>query len=149
NYGDPVIQLARLERAPEAALGTVSPWIGQRLLTLAGLQGSLIGLSGPVAPGLLDGVDPARVGRDTIALRESMEVIARRALNWTIVPGPNAAWAKLVHPDQDEAGALAALWAQIAHICRLDETDPAAAWHERSEDLSDAARRLDAARLDA
>jgi aminopeptidase len=149
NYGDPYVQLARLERAPEDALGTVTPWVRERLLTLADLQGSLVSLSGPVAPGLLDAVDPARIGRDTVALRESMEVMARRALNWTIVPGPNAAWAKLVHPDLDEEAALEKLWEQIAHICRLDEEDPVDAWEMRSEQLSDAARRLDAAQLDS
>jgi aminopeptidase len=102
-----------------------------------------------VAPGLLDAVDPGRIGRDTVALRESMEVLARRALNWTIVPGPNRAWAKLVHPDLDDDAAYEKLWAEIAHICRLDEDDPVAAWQARSDGLAGAARRLGSAGLDA
>ena len=149
NYGDPYVQLARLERASEEALGDVIPWVRERPLKLAELQGALISLSGPVAPGLLDAVDAARIGRDTVALRESMEVLARRALNWTIVPGPNPAWAGLVHPELDPDAALAKLWDEIAHICRLDEPDPVAAWQARSDALADAARRLGAARLDA
>jgi aminopeptidase len=149
NYGDPYVQLARLERAPEEALGDVIPWVRERPLKLAELQGALISLSGPVAPGLLDAVDAARIGRDTIALRESMEVLSRRALNWTIVPGPNAAWAKLVHPELDDEAAHAKLWEEVAHICRLDEADPVAVWQARSDALSDAARRLGAAGLDA
>jgi aminopeptidase len=149
NYGDPYVQLARLERAPEDALGNVPPWVRERLLTLADLQGSLVALSGPVAPGLLDAIDPARIGRDTVALRESMEVMARRALNWTIVPGPNTAWATLVHPELDADAALAKLWEQIAHICRLDEEDPVGAWQTRSEQLGEAARRLGSAQLDS
>lgn len=149
NYGDPFVQRARLERAPEEALGTVLPWVRERPLRLAELQGALISLSGPVAPGLLDDVDPERVGRDTVALREAMEVLARRSLNWTIVPGPNPAWARLVHPELDEALALDSLWREIAHICRLDEADQEVAWRLRSEELAGAAERLGAAGLDA
>jgi aminopeptidase len=149
NYGDPYVQLARLEHAPDDALGEVIPWVRERPLKLAELQGALISLSGPVAPGLLDAVDPGRIGRDTVALRESMEVLAQRALNWTIVPGPNQAWAQLVHPDLDPERANAKLWEEIAHICRLDEGDPVAAWQARSDTLAEAARRLGAARLDA
>jgi aminopeptidase len=149
NYGDPYVQLARLERAPDEALGKVIPWVRERPLKLAELQGALISLSGPVAPGLLDTVDPGRIGRDTVALRESMEVLARRALNWTIVPGPNRAWAKLVHPDLDEDTAYEKLWDEVAHICRLDEDDPEAAWQSRSDGLAEAARRLGSADLDS
>jgi aminopeptidase len=149
NYGDPYVQLARLEHAPDDALGDVIPWVRERPLKLAELKGALISLSGPVAPGLLDAVDPARIGRDTVALRESMEVLAKRALNWTIVPGPNPAWAKLVHPALGEAAANAKLWEQIAHICRLDEADPVTAWQARSDALAAAARRLGEAQLDS
>ncbi len=116
---------------------------------LAELQGALISLSGPAAPGLLDAVDPARIGRDTVALVEWMEVIAAGSVNWTIVPGPTAAWARLVHPDLDQEAALARLWDEIAHICRLDAEDPVAAWWERSAQLIESARRLDEAALDS
>ncbi|MEO6858636.1 MAG: aminopeptidase [Solirubrobacteraceae bacterium] len=149
NYGDPYVQLARLERAPDSALGDVIPWVRERPLKLAELKGSLISLSGPVAPGLLDAVDPARIGRDTPVLREAMEVLAKRALNWTIVPGPNAAWAQLVHPELSAEAASDKLWAEIAHICRLDEEDPTAVWQARSDALAKAAARLGAAELDS
>jgi aminopeptidase len=149
NYGDAYVQLTRLERAPDDALGEVIPWVRERPQQLADLQGALISLSVPVAPGLLDAVDPARIGRDTVVLREAMEVLAKRALNWTIVPGPNAAWATLVHPELSAEEAYDKLWAEIAHICRLDEEDPTAAWQERSDALAEAAARLVAAELDS
>ncbi len=106
-------------------------------------------LSGPTAPGLLDRVDPARIGRDTVALVEWIEVLSERAVNWSIAPGPNVAWAKLVHPELDEEAALALLWEEIAHICRLDEDDPVAAWWSRSKQLTDAAARLQDVQLDS
>jgi aminopeptidase len=149
NYGDPYVQRARLEYAPEEALGSVIPWVRERPLKLAELQGSLISLSGPVAPGLLDDLDPGRIGRDTVALKEAMIVLARRALNWTIVPGPNRPWAHLVHPELAEDAALEKLWGEIAHICRLDEPDPGAAWRERSAELASAAQCLEEAALDS
>jgi aminopeptidase len=148
-YGDPYVQKARLEHAPADALGSVLPWVREKPLRLAEIQGALITLSGPVAPGLLDDVDPSRIGRDAVALKEGMLVLTRRALNWTIVPGPNAAWARLVHPELDEPEALERLWTEIAHVCRLDEPDPVTAWRERSDELAGAAARLDGARLDS
>jgi aminopeptidase len=83
-----------------------------------------------------------------VGLKEATQVLAQRALNWTIVPGPNAAWARLVHPQLKESEALARLWEEVSSICRLDEEDPVAAWWARSEQLAEAARRLEAARLD-
>ena len=149
HYADPYVQRARLQHAPEESLGEVIPWVRQRPGQLAEMQGALISLSGPAAPGLLDDIEPARIGRDTVALMEWAKVIDEASVNWTIVPGPNPAWAKLVFPELEEPDAVAELWKQIGHICRLDEPDPLAAWWERSAELARAAGRLDAAQLDA
>ncbi|HXO09741.1 MAG TPA: aminopeptidase [Solirubrobacteraceae bacterium] len=149
HYADPYVQLVRLEHAPDEALGSVIPWVRERPRQLAEMKGSLIQLSGPSAPGLLDRVDPERIGRDTVPIVEWVQVISERAVNWTIVPGPSGPWAKLVHPDLDEESALARLWEQIAHICRLDDSDPVAAWWARSQELADAAQRLQDAELDS
>jgi aminopeptidase len=149
HYADPHVQLARLERAPDEALGSVIPWVRERPKQLAEMRGALISLSGVSAPGLLDSVDPARIGRDTVALVEWVEVLAARSVNWSIIPGPSAAWAKLVHPELDADAALERLWDEIAHICRLDEIDPVAAWWARSQELIDAANRLMDAQLDS
>lgn len=149
HYADPHVQLARLEHAPDEALGSVIPWVRERPGQLAEMNGSMISLSGPAAPGLLDRVDPARIGRDTVPLVEWIKVISDRAVNWTIVPGPSLPWAKLVHPELSEEQALGRLWDEIAHICRLDEEDSVSAWWARSAQLADAARRLEAAELDS
>jgi aminopeptidase len=148
-YADPYIQLARLEHAPDEALGSVVPWVRQRPGQLAEMRGSLINLSGPSAPGLLDQIDATRIGRDTVPLVEWVKVISERSVNWTIVPGPTLPWAKLVHPDLDDDDALERLWSEIAHICRLDDEDPVAAWWSRSAELASAASRLGAAELDS
>ena len=99
DYMDPHVRRARLERAPEAALGEVIPWVRQRPGQMAEMQRRLDRAERPVGSGLLDDLDPGRIGRDTVALVEWAEVIDRGEVSWTIVPGPNEAWARLLFGD--------------------------------------------------
>ena len=148
NYSDPYLRKVRLTRAPDSALGAIPPWTRRKVLDVEAAGGATIALTGPVAPHLLDDVDPGRIGRDQVAIPEQMEVIGRQRLRWTVVPGPSEGWAKLVFGD-DEPDALARLWEAIGMICRLDADDPVEAWRERGDELHQMARRLDAARLDS
>ena len=126
------------------------PWYGRRVLELGELRAARIGLTGPAAPGVLDDLDPARAGRDHLpALKEVAEVVNRRTTNWTAAPCPTPAWAQLVHPGLDPEAALARLWEQVAHVCRLDEPDPVAAWERRTATLLSAAERLTERRFQA
>jgi aminopeptidase len=103
-----------------------------------------------VPPGSLDGVEPGRAGQDRLpTLKESFSVIDDRSVAWTLSPFPTEQWARVVYPDVDPEAALARLWEDVAHVCRLDEPDPARAWHERIEQIWQNARRLDALDLDA
>ncbi len=148
-YADPQVNHDRLQFAPDEALGEVIPWVRRRLVEMAEFRCAWIGLSGPAAPGLLDDVDPARIGRDSVALVEWNRVIDERTVAWTIVPGPSAPWATLLFPDLPAETALERLWEVLGPILRLDEPDPVAAWRERSAQLTRAAERLSAAPLDA
>jgi aminopeptidase len=144
------VKRARLEHAPEDTLEFVPSWYGQRMLALGEQRCARIGLSGPVAPGLLEDLDPGRVGRDQLPfIAESGLVVNERTTNWTIVPCPTDGWARLLHPDVDPETAMDRLWEQIRHVCRLDEPDPAAAWRERLGALVAAADRLNSQRFDA
>ncbi len=147
---DVYLKRSRALYADPETLGFVPPWYGQRMLALGEAKAARIVLSGPVAPRIMDGIDPALAGRDMLpAIRESIAVVNQRTTNWTIGPCPTAGWAKLVHPWLDSASALERLWDQIAHVCRLDEDDPVAAWEDRLDQLVRAARRLDALGLDS
>ena len=140
------VKRARIEHAED--LDFVPPWIAQRLLALGEMRAARVGLAGPVAPGLFNDLDPARVGRDQLPMvPEAIQVVNARATNWTIVPCPTPAWAALVHPDADDA--LERLRADIAHVCRLDAADPSQAWRDRADALTAAAGRLNDARFDA
>jgi aminopeptidase len=144
------VKRARLAHAPDDTLDFVPSWYGERILALGEQRCARIGLSGPVAPGLLDDLDPARVGRDQLPfVAESGQVVNDRTTNWTIVPCPTDGWAGLLYPDAEPAEAMDRLWAQLRHVCRLDEDDPVAAWRERLDALRGAAERLTERRFDA
>ncbi|HVS28216.1 MAG TPA: aminopeptidase [Solirubrobacteraceae bacterium] len=149
-YFDPYVKRARIQHAPEETLDFVPSWYAERVIALGQQRCARIGLSGPVAPGLLDDLDPARAGRDQLPfVAESARVVNDRTTNWTIAPCPSAPWAQLVHPELDPAAALERLWLQVAHVCRLDESDPVAAWNERMDALTEVAARLTSRRFDA
>jgi aminopeptidase len=147
---DPWVKRARIEHAAEDTLDFVPPWIGERILALGDQRAARIALSGPSAPGLLEDLDPVRAGRDRLpSVKEAGKVVNERTTNWSIVPCPTPAWAKLVHPDLPEAEALEKLEQQIVHVLRLDEPDPIAAWRERADTLIGVAARLTARGFDA
>jgi aminopeptidase len=146
---DPYFKRARALHAAAESLSYVPPWIGERVLELGELRCARIGLSGPSAPRALEGIDPELIALDQLPrVPESMKLVNERTTNWTIVPCPNPAWATLVHPRLEPAAALARLWAEIAHICRLDETDPIAAWRARLAQLKGAAAKLTELHID-
>jgi aminopeptidase len=149
-YFDPYVKRARIEHAREETLDFVPSWYGDRMLELGRQRAARISLTGPVPPDVLDGVDPGRAGRDQLPfIKEILTVINDRLVNWTVVPSPTARWARLVYPDLAEADALERLWAEIGHVCRIDEPDPAGAWAARADELVDQARRLAATAFDA
>jgi aminopeptidase len=150
SYFDPYVKRARIAFAEEESLTFVPSWYGHRLLTLGEERAARISLAGPTTTGLLDDLDPDRAGRDQLPfVKEILTLISDRTTNWTVVPCPTEPWARLVHPDLAPDEALDRLWEEVAHVCRLDEADPVAAWAERADTLSAAAGRLNERRFDA
>jgi aminopeptidase len=146
---DVYLKRARALHADPDSLSFVPAWYGQRVRALGDARAARIVLTGPVAPDVMDGVDPALAGRDMLpSLRESIEVVSARTTNWTIGACPTPGWAQLVFPELEPDAALAKLWEQIAHVSRLDEPDPVAAWRERLDRLVAVAERLDGLELE-
>jgi aminopeptidase len=149
-YWDPHLKRERVQYVLEDHLDFVPQWYGERVLQLAGERGATIALSGPIAPHLYDDLDPERLGRDVFPrVKEWVQVINQRTVNWCVAPAPSDTWAQLVHPDLDSNAALAKLWEQIVHICRLDEDDPVRAWQDRAKALASVAGRLTEQHFDA
>jgi aminopeptidase len=147
---DVYLKRARALHADRDSLGFVPPWLGERVLALGDERAARISLSGPVAPHALDDVDPELISLDMLPrVRESMKVLNDATTNWTIVPCPTAGWATLVHPRLEPPAALDRLWGEVAHICRLDELDPIAAWEVRLAELTRVSRALTELSLDS
>jgi len=149
-YFDPYVKRIRLEHADPETLDFVPSWYGERLLALGDSHGVRISITPQVPPGLLAGIDPALAGRDALpALKEGFRVINSRTTSWTVVPWPTEDWAQQVFPSASGDGSVERLWEQLVYVLRLDEPDPAAAWHARLQELHDAGNRIDAHRFDA
>lgn len=141
---------ARALNADPETLGFVPPWLGARARALGEHRCARVALTGPVAPLIMDGIDPNLLGRDMLpSLPESMQVVDDATTNWTAAPCPTPAWAHLVYPELEPAAALDRLWSDLIHICRLDEPDPIQAWNERLDALSATSAKLDDLALDA
>jgi aminopeptidase len=147
---DPHIKRARAVYADPETLEFVPPWYGEQMLAYGEHRCALISLTGPVEPHVMDGVDPERLGRDMLPrVRESNEIVGARTTNWTVGPCPTPGWAKLVYPELEPAEALEQLWTDIAHVCRLDESDPVATWNARLDHLLGICAKLNSLRLDS
>lgn len=141
---------ARAQHADPQTLPYVPPWLGARAQALGEHRCARVALTGPVAPLIMDGIDPGLLGRDALpSLPESMRVVDDRTTNWTAVPCPTLAWARLVYPELEATEALDRLWRDVVHVCRLDEPDPIVAWNGRLDTLTAMAAKLDRLALDA
>jgi aminopeptidase len=149
-YFDPYVKRIRAQLAPEDTLELIPPWYPKRLTNLSAAHGSRISIAPNTPPGLMNGVDPARAGRDQLpSMPEHHDVINERTTNWCVVPWATEGWARAVHPELPPDEALATLWDELVYVLRLDEEDAGAAWVERATQLHEAGTRLDAAHLDA
>jgi aminopeptidase len=149
-YYDPQLKRVRIEHAEEDTLAFVPPWYAERVVELGRSHCARVAVAAPSDPDALKGLDPVRLGRDQLpAIPEWMQVLGERTVNWTILPYPTLGWARLCHPDLDGEAALDRLSRDIAHVCRLDEPDPVAAWRARVEELRAVGARLNALQLDA
>jgi aminopeptidase len=149
-YFDHWLKRERVAHAAEDTLDFAPPWMRERLFYLSDEHAARISLSGPQAPRALEGLDPARAGRDLLPyLPETGEVVNRMTTSWNIVPVPTPPWAELVYPGLDAEQGYERLWEDVAHICRLDADDPNEAWAQRSAELKANAQRLTDRRFDA
>ena len=149
-YFDQWIKRERIALAEEESLDYIPPWMSQRLLYLSDEHAARVSLSGPHAPRALEGLDPARAGRDLLPyVPETGDVVNRMTTSWCIVPAPTHSWAEIVYPELGREESYEALWEAVAHICRLDADDPAEAWTRRCATLKENADRLTQRRFDA
>ena len=138
-YWDPHAKRSRIRYAPEHTLRWTPPWLDTRYEQLADRRGALVNIVGDPAPGLLAGLDERRCGLDRMpALASRFRVQERGLVAWTFGCCPTPAWAQSLFGNPD----VARLWDLLAPILRLDQPDPAAAWHAHLDKLRARAAEL-------
>ena len=149
-YWDQWVKRQRLLHGAPETLDYIPPWLHARLRHLSDEHAARISLTGPQSLDVFDGVPADRSGTDSLPyLPEIGEIIGLRTTNWCIAPAPTKDWATAVYPDADPDDAYSKLWDAIAHVCRLDADDPAAAWNARFAAITEGANKLTARRFDA
>jgi len=141
DWSDTHVRRSAVAHATVEALSAPRSWVLDRYHTLGREGAAAIILAGDPEPGIMTGLDPAKVA----AIPAEEENTRRRiffsgGVTWTIVAAPNAGWARQIFGEPD----LDRLWQAVGVAMRLDEPDPVAAWRERSATLSARAKALDA-----
>jgi aminopeptidase len=148
DYEDPEVLRSQIELAPDEAVGTAPRWMFERLDDVREQRRAQVFVSGR-SPDMFDGLDPARVARSfpaPAALRGAIQKLRdSKARAWTAITCATSSWAKQVYGEPD----LERLWQALAHVCRLDEPDPIAAWQAHIDGLEARCALLNERRFDA
>jgi aminopeptidase len=148
DFEDLEVLRTQIALAPEDAVGAAPQWMFDQVADMKERRRAYIALIG-WPPDMFDGIDPARVARSfptPAAVREERwKLTDSRVRAWTGLACATPAWAEQVYgePDVDR------LWEAIAHVCRLDEPDPVAAWQTHIENLQARCAALNERRFDA
>lgn len=109
-----------------------------------------ISLRGPEDPDLMEGADPAKIGRAGKAVRNVMQgfmkAVSSNQLAWNVCLCPTSAWAEKVLCSSENWEER--IWDVLIPILRLDYDDPAAAWLEHDATLKSRAEYMNARRFD-
>ena len=138
-YRDPFVRRALVAEGADEALGWTPPWVVTKMDESAAAGAAHIHVSGGSNAEVYEGLDPARLARARLPGLEKawLRALTAKQVAWTIVAYPTERWAveTLGEPDVER------LWKAVAHVMRLDEPDPAAAWSTRLDELEARARR--------
>ena len=144
-YGDEVQQSLRFKHAPRDSFGHFSSWLPGALSEHVSAGHAVLSISAN-DPDLLQGEPVELVSAVLQATAREMrpfrEQISRNATNWAIVAAASAGWAAKIFPGVATGDAVARLWEAIARMCRLDASDPLAAWETHLSSLAARAEYL-------
>ena len=148
DYEDLEVLRSQIALAPEEAVGTAPRWMFERLNDVREQRRAQVFVIG-FPPDMFGGLDPARVARSfpaPAALRGAIGKLREsKARPWTLIACATPSWAKQVYGEPD----LERLWQALAHVCRLDEPDPVAAWQTHIDNLEARSALLNERRFDA
>jgi aminopeptidase len=135
---DDVVTLSRYRFAPDDSFDRAAGWLYEGMAKAFDANTARLAIVGD-NPMLLSGEDPTKVARaskaNSIAYQPALHKIVNFDVNWNIIAYPNAAWAKLVFPGDEEDVAVAKLADAIFAASRVDNDDPVSAWHKHNAAL--------------
>jgi len=130
-FSDEEIALSRYRFGPDQSFDRAAGWLYEGMAKAFSQSTARLAIVGD-NPMLLANEDPAKVARankaNSMAYQPALQKIAGFDINWNIVAWPGTAWAKLVFPDTDEAGAVKKLADAIFAASRVDGDDAVGAW---------------------
>ncbi|MBA5724268.1 aminopeptidase [Candidatus Liberibacter sp.] len=144
-YTDSVSNTMRYKYGGDNTFDRVADWFCGALSDAYSGDTALLTVSGD-DPLLLINEDPCKVSRVNRAYlkayKPALEKISNFDLNWSIVPYPSPAWAKVVYSDDPEPIAIAKLAKAIFSVSRSNSDDPIKAWEEHNNRLHEKAKWL-------
>ena len=138
-WGDESLLAARLTHAPRDSFDEFSGWLPTALVEHVEAGHAVLSIYAN-DPDQLKAFPPDVVSAlqqaTARAVRPFREQISRNRTNWGVVAAAAATWAARVYPDLPPAEQVTALWSAIERLCRLDRTDPIAAWETHLAELA-------------
>jgi aminopeptidase len=127
-YADARLTRIRADLSPDDGLGWAPPYSIKQLDDLGERRGAVVQITAAPDPAIFAGVDGERLSRNNAVevRRRYLDLINEGHVNWVIVAGPTAAWARRLFGEPD----LDRLWEVVASAVRLDEPDPQRAWRD-------------------
>ncbi|MCO5073785.1 MAG: aminopeptidase [Rhizobiaceae bacterium] len=137
-FSDDEMTLARFRYGSDDSFDRAADWLYEGQAKAFANGAARLAVRGE-NPMLLAGEDPAKVSRankaNSLAYRPALEKITGFDINWTIVAYPDAAWAKLVFPNDPDELAVKKLADAIFAASRVDVADPVANWQAHNAAL--------------
>jgi aminopeptidase len=147
-YEDLEVLRSQIALAPEDAVGTAPRWMFGRVDDVREERRAQVFVLG-FPPDMFAGLDPTRVARTFPAPEALRGAIGKlrdsKARPWTAIACATPSWAEQVYGEPN----VMRLWQALAHVVRLDEPDPVAAWETHIVDLEARAALLNEHRFDA
>jgi aminopeptidase len=139
SFADEELELIRFEHAPKDSFEEFPTWRVKGSIERAEQGAAFLSIAGN-NPDLLKDQDPELVSLTRKVASEqskpfSREFISTMKVSWCVISAAVAPWAARVFPEAPEDAQVGKLWDAIFQMCRLDGTDPTAAWQDHIETL--------------
>lgn len=146
-YDDPQSERLRLMYADDDTLQDVPRWMSECQTCYADRGAAFLRLSS-AKPGMMDGVDAARLGMRQRALNAPLRAFNLRRMSndlaWSVVCVPNPEWAKQVYPNKSEREAMDTLWENMYSCCYVTDDSATAGWDAHIEEMQRTVKKLNA-----